>query len=78
LNALRRRISRKGHRTRPPDKLNADKFAVSNQNTNNSNNNNNNSMGQQQSVNGNPSDGITSRLSFDPSLPSYYRVSMIQ
>jgi hypothetical protein len=34
-------------------------------------------MGQQQSLSGNPSDGVTSRLSFDPSLPSYYRVSAI-
>ncbi|KAG5674239.1 hypothetical protein PVAND_004219 [Polypedilum vanderplanki] len=63
LNALRRRISRKEHRTRPPDKFNADKFVITNQNA----------MGQQQSMSGNPSDGVTSRLSFDPSLPSYYR-----
>lgn len=33
-------------------------------------------MVQQQSTSGNPSDGVVSRLSFDPSLPSYYRVSM--
>lgn len=64
LNALRRRISKKGHRTRPPEKFSADKFVVANQNA----------MGQQQSLSGNPSDGIVSRLSFDPSLPSYYRV----
>lgn len=31
---------------------------------------------QQQQLTGNPSDGVVSRLSFDPSLPSYYRVSM--
>ncbi|KAL7044210.1 hypothetical protein ACKWTF_001828 [Chironomus riparius] len=63
LNALRRRISKKGHRTRPPEKFSAEKFAIANQNA----------MGQQQSLSGNPSDGIVSRLSFDPSLPSYYR-----
>ncbi|XP_070494834.1 cyclic nucleotide-gated cation channel subunit A-like isoform X2 [Chironomus tepperi] len=59
LNALGRRISKKGHRTRPPEKFDPDKFL--------------DEMGQQQSLSGNPSDGIVSRLSFDPSLPSYYR-----
>lgn len=63
LNALRHRITRKRQRTKPPDKL-ADKysFAISAP------------ANQAQASTGNPSDGITSRLSFDPSLSSYYRV----
>lgn len=60
LNALRHRLARK--RPRPPDKApGVDKFTVANQ------------APSQQS--GNPTDGVYSRLSFDPSLPSYYRVS---
>jgi len=69
LNALRYRITRKGHRTRPPDKFN-DKFSIANQAATNQQ-----QQQQQQLTNGNPSDGVYSRLSFDPSLPSYYRVT---
>ncbi|CRL00491.1 CLUMA_CG013752, isoform A [Clunio marinus] len=63
LNALRRRLTRKKNRSQPPDKS-LDKFSVTNQT----------SVNQQQSTTGgNPSDGVYSRLSFDPSLSSYYR-----
>lgn len=63
LNALRHRITRKRQRSKPPDKL-ADKYSFAISAPTN----------QAQVSSGNPSDGITSRLSFDPSLSSYYRV----
>lgn len=69
FNALRYSITRKRHRHRPPDKFSSDdKFAVAQQTTNS------NQQTQQQISSGNPSDGLHSWLSFDPSLPSYYRV----
>lgn len=61
LNAFRSKIiTKKGNRKKEPG--NDDKNALTTQNN--------------QSSSGNPSDGISSRLSFDPSLPSYYRVSI--
>lgn len=62
LNAFRSKIiTKKGSRKKEPGY--DDKNALTTQNN--------------QSSSGNPSDGISSRLSFDPSLPSYYRVSRI-
>lgn len=63
LIALRRRISRKRHRVRPPDKS-VDKFTVASQPPTN-----------QQLATSGPPDIVYSRLSFDPSLSSYYRVT---
>ncbi|CAO1302725.1 unnamed protein product [Diamesa serratosioi] len=58
LNAFRSKIiTKKGNRKKEPGY--DDKNALTTQNN--------------QSSSGNPSDGISSRLSFDPSLPSYYR-----
>lgn len=70
FNALRHSITRKRYRHRPPDKFTGDdKFSVAQQQSTTSN-----QQQQQQQLNGNPSDGLHSWLSFDPSLPSYYRV----
>lgn len=70
-NAVRYRIARKRLRNRPPDKFSSDdKFAVVQPSATS-----HQQQQQPQLSNGNPSDGLHSRLSFDPSLPSYYRVS---
>lgn len=69
LNALRCRISKRG-RSKPPDQF-LDKFSAASATSDTR-------LHQAgcvapQAV---PSDGVCSRLSVDPSLPSHYRVSM--